>query len=113
MVVTLNGGERQGWIRAILYDAGHNELTRASGPTGTGDDMQGNPVVFPVQLLANAPATPGDYIWQAAWYGSNNGNGHTERGVNVTIRVIANPADVSDEAPVLQRTWGRIKSQYR
>jgi hypothetical protein len=113
VVVTLNGGTEGGWIRAILYDANHSELTRATGPTGMGDDSGGSPVQFPVQLHATAPLTPGDYIWQAAWFGNNNGSGHIENGVNVTIHVVQNPADVSDDAPVIRRTWGRIKSQYR
>jgi hypothetical protein len=113
VVVTLTGGTEGGWIRAILYDASHQELTRATGPTGQGDDNAGNPVQFPVQLHATAPVTPGDYVWQAAWFGNNNGSGHIESGVNVTIHVVQNPADVSDDAPVIRRTWGRIKSQHR
>lgn len=113
VTVTLNGGTEYGWIRAILYDQNNQELTRRSGPTGQGDDGQANAVEFPVQLQAPAPATPGDYVWKAAWFGNNNGSGHMELGVNVTIHVIQNPADVTDDAPSVRRTWGRIRSQYR
>ena len=113
MAVTLTGGTQHGWIRAILYDESNTELTRATGPTGTGDDYQGNPVVFPVMLSTTAPPQAGDHLWEAAWYGNNDGNGHTERRTPVTIRVVEPPADVSEDPPQVNRTWGRIRAYYR
>ena len=111
VTVTLRGGTRGGWIRAILYNEGHSELTRATGPTGTGDDSRPSPVVFPVDLHTAAPLVPGDYPWQAAWYG-NNGSSHLERLANVTIHVVQNPAGIEDP-PLVRRTWGWIRSLYR
>ncbi len=88
VTVTLRGGVLGGWIRGLLYDANGIELDRAGGPDGTGDNGQGNPVTFPVTLQAPAPAQPGDYVWRAGWYGSNNaGSGHFETTVPVTIHV--------------------------
>jgi hypothetical protein len=81
-------GGLYGWIRGILYDHLGNPVDIATGPTGTGDDGLGNPIQFPVILQANAPAEAGQYIWQAAWFGSDNaGSAHIEQRVPVTIVV--------------------------
>ncbi len=86
--VTLTGGEQHGWIRALLYDESGLVQALVSGPTGTGDDGEGDPVTFPVSLEAVAPMATGEYGWEAAWFGSNNsGNGHTEDRTPVTIVV--------------------------
>lgn len=114
VTVRLNGGTEHGWIRALLYDQSNQEIDRATGPTGTGDDNLGNPVVFPVFLEAPAPSQPGDYVWRAAWFGNQDGNAHIERTTPVTIRVVQNPADVPDEGPSVSKgTWGRIRGLYR
>lgn len=114
VTVRLNGGNEHGWIRALLYDQNNQEIDRRTGPTGTGDDNLGNPVVFPVFLEAPAPMQPGDYVWQAAWFGNNDGNTHVQRTTPVTIRVVQNPADVPDDgATVLRGTWGRVRGLYR
>jgi hypothetical protein len=65
MSVTIDGGYRSGWVRAILYDQNGTEVARSSGPGGTGS---GNS--FPIVLSANAPTTPGTYTYTAAWYGN-------------------------------------------
>ena len=101
VTVTLTGGSEHGWIRGLLYDQNGLQVDIKTGPTNTGDDGQGSPVTFPVTLQAPAPGTPGDYTWQAAWYGNNNGAGHEETRTPVTIHVVtgtAVPDDVSDIA---------------
>jgi hypothetical protein len=96
VTITLNGGSAEGWLRGLLYDQNNVEVDRASGPTGTGDDGLGNPVRFPVTLQAPAPATAGDYNWRAAYFGNNNGAGHTETSKTVTIHVIQGAAVPED-----------------
>ena len=63
--VTIRGGYRPGWVRAILYNQNMDELSRSTGPTGEG----GGPAL-PVTLSAPAPTTPGSYTWNVAWYGN-------------------------------------------
>lgn len=117
VTVTLTGGTRTGWIRALLYDDHNVELARATGPTGTGDDGLGHPVAFPVALHATAPAQAGDYTWQAAWYGNLNDGGaaHGENRTTVVIHVVPNTAGMPDPEPgpsLLAATWGWIKGQF-
>jgi hypothetical protein len=57
--VTVNGGYRNGWVRAVLFDQSGAEIARS--PKGS---------VFPITISASAPATPGTYTWQGAWYGN-------------------------------------------
>ena len=119
VTVTMNGGWESGWIRGLLYDQDDNEVDRATGPTGTGNDGQGNGVTFPVTLQAAAPMTPGQYTWQAAWFGSINNTGatHGEYRRPVTITVVDDQADVGDEdVPGGQNRyvgWGELKREYR
>jgi hypothetical protein len=101
VTVTLSGGTRTGWIRGLLYDQNGVRVALATGPTGTGDDGLGHPVVFPVALQAPAPLAPGDYTWQAAWFGNSDGSGHAESRVSVTIHVLDTAA--VPEAPPLAR----------
>ena len=63
--VTINGGFKSGWIRAILYDQSMKELARSTGPTGMGGGAG-----YPVVLTAPAPTTPGTYTWNVSWYGN-------------------------------------------
>jgi hypothetical protein len=103
--VTLEGGGAGGWIRGLLYDDLANELDRASGPTGTGDDGEGDPVEFPVILTATAPMEPGEYTWEAAWLGGEtDGSGHLQETTEVVIRVTSTPVRAS--------TWSIIKMLY-
>jgi hypothetical protein len=55
--VTITGGYRSGWVRAILYDQNMNELARSVAS-------------FPITLTAPAPAMGGTYTWNVAWYGN-------------------------------------------
>jgi ASPM-SPD-2-Hydin domain-containing protein len=57
--VTVNGGYRTGWVRAVLFDQSGAEISRS--PTGSS---------FPITISAPAPTTPGTYTWQGAWYGN-------------------------------------------
>lgn len=63
--VTISGGYRSGWVRAILYDQNMKEIARSTGPTGTGGGAG-----LPVTLSAPAPAMAGTYTWNVAWYGN-------------------------------------------
>lgn len=99
VTVTLTGGERYGWIRGLLYDQNGVQVDIATGPTGSGDDGLGDPVVFPVTLQAPAPDAPGDYTWQAAFYGATSGSNHDEVRTPVTIHVV-NSAAVPESAPI-------------
>jgi len=115
VTVTLAGGSQSGWIRGLLYDEANNELDRASGPTGTGDDGQGSPVTFPVSLQARAPYAPGPYTWEAAWFGSVNAGGgnHLESRVPVAIMVSDDSVAVPEEDQSRASTWSRIRALYR
>jgi hypothetical protein len=107
----LTGGSQSGWIRGLLYDEEDIEIDRATGPTGTGDDSMGNPVTFPVELQGIAPLLPGDYDWEAAWYGNNNGNGHYEIRRTVTVHV----QDINTgipQTPIARTSWTEIKALY-
>lgn len=63
--VTIDGGYRSGWVRAILYDQNMTELARSTGPTGMGGGAS-----FPITLTAQAPTTGGTYTWNVSWYGN-------------------------------------------
>ncbi|MCA9729889.1 MAG: hypothetical protein KC729_19555, partial [Candidatus Eisenbacteria bacterium] len=103
--VTLSGGTKPGWIRGILYDDEANELDRATGPTGTGDDgSAADSVGFPVTLSAPAPAEPGSHTWRAAYYGVFQliDLTHDEEWTPVTVVVDAS-----------SYSWGRVKDRFR
>lgn len=107
MSVTVNGGYRGGWVRAILYDDNGAELARSSGPGGTGSGSS-----FPIVLSANAPTTPGTYTYTASWYGNQydkagaafgnwvpdptNPNHGEERVATNSFDVIGGPPPVPD-----------------
>jgi hypothetical protein len=93
--ITLSGGTRGGWVRSILYDDSNLEVDRTEGPSGTGDNG-GFPLELPATLYTEAPAMPGSYTLDAAYYGNSNGNGHNEVRRPVTIMVAgdASPAQV-------------------
>lgn len=114
VTVTLAGGTRSGWIRALLYNESDVEIDRKTGPTGMGDDMQPNPVVFPVVLHGTAPAQPGTYTWNAAWFGNLNDGGdqHGENRRSFQVTVVQ-PTGIPDQgAPIFQSTWGLIKAVF-
>ncbi len=113
MAVTLSGGSRSGWIRALLFDHNGVEVVRVSGPTGTGDDSGADPVVFPVTLVTSAPTGIGVYEWEAAWWGSpfdTDNRVAYPHGPEIRVPIIVN---VVGPSPVEESTWGRIKLLFR
>ena len=66
VTVTITGGYRTGWIRAVLLDQNKVELARS---TGNASDM-GSSTTYPATLSAPAPTTPGTYTWKVGWYGN-------------------------------------------
>jgi hypothetical protein len=64
VAVSISGGYRNGWVRAILFDQNMKEVARSTGPNGKGGGAS-----FPITLSAPAPTTPGTYTWNVAWYG--------------------------------------------
>jgi uncharacterized protein (TIGR03382 family) len=83
--VSITGGYRNGWVRAVLFDPGGTELARSSCPGGLGGCTTS---VYPVTLTAPAPTTPGTYTWSVAWYGNqyDAGGASTGSGTSATIR---------------------------
>jgi Glucodextranase, domain B len=66
VTVTITGGYRTGWFRAVLYNQNSIELARSTG----NDSGMGSSTTYPATLSAPAPTTPGTYTWKAAWYGN-------------------------------------------
>jgi hypothetical protein len=64
--VTMTGGYRTGWFRAVLYDQNNLEVARSAGNASG----MGSSTTYPAVLTAPAPLTPGTYTWKAAWYGN-------------------------------------------
>jgi hypothetical protein len=64
--VTITGGYRTGWIRAVLYNQNAVEVARSTGT----DSGMGSSATYPVTLSAPAPLTAGTYTWKVAWYGN-------------------------------------------
>lgn len=110
--IQFRGGNKYGWLRALLYDESGNELFRATGPTESGDDARGlavaDSVTFPVELVGVAPSEPGEHAWRAAYFGILHMQNvtHGEDWVEVPIHVAL--PDSIGEAP----TWGRVKRYY-
>lgn len=67
VTVTLDGGYRSGWVRALLLDAGMKELARSSCAGGIGGCTTTG---YPVTFTAPAPTAAGTYTWAIAWYGN-------------------------------------------
>lgn len=95
--VTINGGYRSGWVRAVLFDQSGAEIARA--PSGSS---------FPITISAPAPAVAGTYTWQGAWYGNkydangatfgnwtadtnNSNHGWEKVAVTVVVAAVAQP----------------------
>ena len=95
VTVMFGGGERGGWIRAILSNELGNEVDRVSGPTGMGDDGTQNPLLeLPVNLSAAAPTAPGFYAWDVSWYGSPYDGGNPTVSPHVEVSVPTNQFEV-------------------
>jgi hypothetical protein len=109
--VTIAGGYRTGWVRAVLLDQNQVELARSGG----NDSGMGSSTTFPAVLTAPAPVAPGTYSWKVAWYGNaydksgatfgsqwvpDPGNpNHGMEVVNVASFTVGSPADTA--APVV------------
>src|SRR5512133_637425 len=66
VTVTITGGYRTGWIRAVLYNQNGVELARSSGH----DSGMGSSATYRATLSAPAPAAAGTDTWQVGWYGN-------------------------------------------
>ena len=111
VVVTFDGGEMGGWIRALLYDHNGLLLDEAQGPSGTGDDGLGNAVTFAVELGGMAPTEPGDFVWETTWFGGlDSGAGHVEASVTVDVHVGESSTSLPGEP--LDANWDWIKALY-
>ena len=111
VTVTITGGYRTGWLRAVLYDQNTKELVRSSGNASG----MGSSTTYPATLSAPAPTAPGSYTWKVAWYGNqyDAGSGtfgpgwtpdptnpnHGYEIVNTNSFTVAAPADTT--APVI------------
>ncbi|MGB9081497.1 MAG: hypothetical protein WCD00_09360, partial [Desulfuromonadaceae bacterium] len=80
VTVTITGGYRTGWVRAVLYNQNTVELARSTG----NDSGMGSSTTFPATLSAPAPTTPGTYTWKAAWYGNKYDSGSGTFGAGWT-----------------------------
>lgn len=76
VTVTITGGYRTGWVRAILYNQNTVELARS---TGNASGM-GSSTTLPATLSAPAPTTAGTYTWKVAWYGHQDDSGSAAFG---------------------------------
>ena len=83
--VTITGGYRTGWVRAILYNQSGVEVNRS---TGTATGGMGGGAAFPITLTGAAPAAAGTYTFTASWYGNKydlaESGGTTSFGPNWT-----------------------------
>ena len=66
VTVTIAGGYRTGWFRAVLYDQNTVMLAKSTG----NDSGMGSSATYPATLSAPAPTAPGSYSWKVAWYGN-------------------------------------------
>jgi hypothetical protein len=64
--VTITGGYKSGWFRAVLLNQNSVEIARSTG----NDSGMGSSTTYPATLSAPAPATPGTYTWKVGWYGN-------------------------------------------
>jgi len=82
VTVTVNGGYRPGWVRAILYDQNLQQVARSGGTTLPGFTAPCCGPGFPLTLSAPAPTTPGTYTWWVAWFGNQFDSGGAAFGPN-------------------------------
>jgi MYXO-CTERM domain-containing protein len=97
--VTFDGGSQTGWIRAILY-LNNAEVARS---TGTGSPPRGGSG-FPILFNTTAPATPGTYTYQAAWFGNSNDTGSTHGEVRVSTNSFTVTAGADTTPPTVSST---------
>ena len=68
--VTITGGYKTGWVRAILYDQTMKQVAISKGTIASGSSAPSNGPAFPVTLSAPAPTVAGTYTWNVSWYGN-------------------------------------------
>ncbi len=68
--VTITGGYKTGWVRAILYDQNMTQVAISKGTIASGYTAPANGPAFPITLSAPAPTTAGTYKWNVSWYGN-------------------------------------------
>ena len=68
--VTITGGYKTGWIRAILYDQTMKQVAISKGTIKSGASAPSGGPGFPITLSAPAPTTTGTYTWNVSWYGN-------------------------------------------
>ncbi|MBJ6751543.1 Ig-like domain-containing protein [Geomonas anaerohicana] len=64
--VTITGGYRTGWVRAVLLDQNGAQVAISNGAASG----MGSSTTLPAILTAPAPAAAGTYTWQVGWYGN-------------------------------------------
>ncbi len=68
--VTINGGYRNGWVRAILYNQTMTQVAISKGTIAAGATAPSGGAAFPITLSAPAPTVAGTYTWNVSWYGN-------------------------------------------
>src|SRR6266567_1244930 len=68
--VTITGGYKTGWVRAILYDQTMKQVAISKGTIQSGASAPSGGPGFPITLSAPAPTTAGTYTWNVSWYGN-------------------------------------------
>ncbi len=68
--VTITGGYKTGWIRAILYNQTMTQVAISKGTIQSGASAPSGGPGFPITLSAPAPTTAGTYSWNVSWYGN-------------------------------------------
>jgi hypothetical protein len=68
--VTITGGYKTGWVRAILYDQAMNQVAISKGTIVSGASAPSGGPGFPITLSAPAPTVAGTYTWSVSWYGN-------------------------------------------
>jgi hypothetical protein len=100
--VTISGGDQSGWVRAILYDQNGAQVAISNG----NDSGIGSSTNLPAILSAPAPSTPGNYTWQAAWYGNSYDTNNQSTANHGEVRVNTNSFTVV--APVAAPTISTV-----
>jgi len=78
--VTITGGYRTGWFRAVLLNQNSVEVARSTG----NDSGMGSSATYPATLSAPAPTTAGTYTWKIGWYGNQYDTGSAAHGAGWT-----------------------------
>jgi hypothetical protein len=91
VTITMTGGSRGGWIRALLYDQDGNEIGLSSN--GMAGDANSTYNSAGIVFTAPAPGAPGAYQWEVAYFG--NINSGSSAGTHGEVRALTNSFDVA------------------